>query len=201
MKQLRLALTAVIMLAFAAPAFAQGALQGFVVHPMPKVIPEIHFQAQDGRTRTLAEFRGKVVLVNVWATWCGPCREEMPTLDRLQVELGGPDFEVVALSIDRGGFDVVGKFFAEVGVTHLAMYLDSDMEAASALSAVGLPISLLIDRDGTEIGRLIGPAKWDAPEMVKFIRSRLNKKSTSLGPSFSDRAVTLLPSSIKGSAS
>jgi thiol-disulfide isomerase/thioredoxin len=189
---------AAIMLAFAGPALAQGALQGFVVHPIPKAVPEIHFQDKDGRTRTLAEFRGKVVLLNIWATWCAPCREEMPTLDRLQAELGGPDFEVVALSIDRGGFDVITKFFAEVGVKHLAMYLDSDMNAASALSAVGLPTSLLIDRDGTEIGRLIGSAKWDAPEMVEFIRSRLNKKSTSLGPPLDDSASTSFPS-IKGS--
>jgi thiol-disulfide isomerase/thioredoxin len=200
MKQLRLALVG-IMLACAGPAFAQGALQGFVVHPMPTVVPEVHFQDKEGKTRALAEFRGKVVLVNIWATWCGPCREEMPTLDRLQAQLGGPDFEVVALSIDRGGFDVIAKFFAEVGVKHLAMYLDSNMEAASALSTVGLPTSLLIDRDGTEIGRLIGPATWDAPEMVEFIRSRLNKKSTSLGLPLDDRAAILLPSTIKGSAS
>ncbi|HET6159299.1 MAG TPA: redoxin family protein [Dongiaceae bacterium] len=200
MKQLWLALVA-IMLAFAAPAFAQGALQGFVVHPMPKVVPDTHFQDKEGRTRTLADFRGKVVLLNIWATWCAPCREEMPTLDRLQAELGGPDFEVVALSIDRGGFDVIAKFFVEVGVQHLAMYLDSTTEAASTLGAVGLPISLLIDRDGTEVGRLIGPAKWDAPEMVEFIRSRLNKKSTSLGPPLDDSAGILLPSTVKGSAS
>lgn len=161
-------------------------------------MPETHFQDKDGRTRSLAEFGGRVVLVNIWATWCGPCREEMPTLDRLQAELGGPDFEVVALSIDRGGFEAITKFFAEVGVKHLAMYLDSDMNAASALSAVGLPTSLLIDRVGTEIGRLIGPAKWDAPEMVEFIRSRLNKKSTSLGPPLDDSASTSFPS-IKGS--
>ena len=169
-----------LMLALAEPAFAQGALQGFVVHPQPKLAPEIHFQDKNGRPLTLAEFKGKVVLLNIWATWCAPCREEMPTLDRLQAELGGADFEVVALSIDRGGVDAITKFFAEVGVQHLAIYLDSTTEASSALGAVGLPTSLLIDRDGTEIGRLIGPAKWDSPEMVEFIRSRLIKKSTGL---------------------
>ena len=178
----RLALALVgLMVILAEPAVAQGALQGFVVHPQPKLVPEIHFQDREGRSRTLADFRGKVVLLNIWATWCAPCREEMPTLDRLQVELGGPDFEVVALSIDRGGFDAITKFFAEVGVQHLAMYLDSTTVAASTLSAVGLPTSLLIDRDGTEIGRLIGPAKWDAPDMVEFIRGRVTRKSTWLG--------------------
>jgi thiol-disulfide isomerase/thioredoxin len=169
------------MVILAEPAVAQGALQGFVVHPQPKLVPEIHFQDREGRSRTLADFRGKVVLLNIWATWCAPCREEMPTLDRLQAELDGPGFEVVAVSIDRGGFDAITKFFAEVGVQHLAMYLDSTTEAASTLSAVGLPTSLLIDRDGTEIGRLIGPAKWDAPDMVEFIRGRATRKSTWLG--------------------
>jgi thiol-disulfide isomerase/thioredoxin len=196
MTQIRLALI-VIMLAFAGPALAQGALQGFVVRPMPKAVPEIHFQDKDGKTRTLADFRGKIVLLNIWATWCAPCREEMPTLDRLQAELGGPDFEVVALSIDRGGFDVIAKFFAEVGVQRLTMYLDSTAEASSTLGAVGLLTSLLIDRDGTEIGLLIGPATWDAPEMVEFIRGRLDKKSTSIGPPLDDSADVLLPS-IKG---
>lgn len=174
----RLVVTLVgIVVMLVQPAFAQGALQGFVVHPQPKLVPEIHFQDRERRSRTLADFRGKVVLLNIWAAWCGPCREEMPTLDRLQAELGGPDFEVVALSIDRGGFDAITKFFAEVGVQHLSMYLDTTTEAASTLSAVGLPTSLLIDRDGSEIGRLIGPAKWDSPEMMDFIRSRLTRKS------------------------
>jgi thiol-disulfide isomerase/thioredoxin len=179
----RLALALVgLMVILAEPVVAQGALQGFVVHPQLKLVPEIHFQDQEGRSRTLADFGGRIVLLNIWATWCAPCREEMPTLDRLQAELGGSDFEVVALSIDRGGFDAIAKFYAEVGVQHLAMYLDSTTAAASTLSAVGLPTSLLIDRDGTEIGRLIGPAKWDSPDMVEFIRSRLARKSTWLGP-------------------
>ena len=94
----------------------------------------------------------------------------MPALDRLQAELGGPDFEVVALSIDRGGMDAVRKFFADIGIRTLAMYLDSSGQALRQLGAVGLPMTLLIERDGREIGRLIGPAEWDAPEMIEFVR-------------------------------
>ena len=89
----------------------------------PKSVPELHFTDGDGKARTLADFRGKVVLLNIWATWCGPCRKEMPTLDRLQAALGGPDFEVVPLSIDHKCIEAVDKFYAEIGVHHLARYV------------------------------------------------------------------------------
>jgi hypothetical protein len=95
----------------------------------------------------------------------------MPALDRLQATLGGPDFEVVALSIDRNGMEVVRKFLAEIGVRHLAVYLDTAGKAMRALSAVGLPTTLLVGRDGLEIGRLVGPAEWDSPEAIAFVRS------------------------------
>lgn len=151
--------------------------QKFVVHEAPKALPEIKFQDADGHDRSLADFHGKVVLLNVWATWCAPCRREMPTLDRLQAALGGQDFEVVALSIDRAGMGAVTKFYGEVGMKHLAKYIDTSGKAARELGAVGLPTTILIDRDGREAGRLTGPAEWDASDMVKFIRNRLAKKS------------------------
>ncbi|WP_245517143.1 MULTISPECIES: TlpA disulfide reductase family protein [unclassified Mesorhizobium] len=138
--------------------------------------PEIGFADAAGQPKTLAAYSGKVVLLNIWATWCAPCRQEMPTLDRLQAELGGPDFEVVALSMDRKGPDAVKKFFAETGVTHLALNIDTSAQAMFTLGAVGLPMTLLIDRQGKEIGRLIGPAEWDAPDMVDFIRGRIAAK-------------------------
>jgi len=102
-----------------------------------------------------------------------PCRKEMPTLDRLQDQLGGPDFEVVALSIDRAGADSVRKFYAEVGIQHLALRLDAEAEAAFKLAAVGLPTTLLVDRQGQEIGRLIGAAVWDSPEMIGFLKAAI----------------------------
>jgi thiol-disulfide isomerase/thioredoxin len=112
------------------------------------------------------------VLLNVWATWCPPCREEMPTLDRLQSTLGGPAFEVVALSIDEGGLPVVQAFFDQFRIKHLQPYLDT-LGDASGLSAGGIPLTLLIDRDGREIGRKLGPAAWDSPQIVQLIQGRL----------------------------
>lgn len=100
----------------------------------------------------------------------------MPTLDRLQAALGGADFQVVALSIDRQGLPAVRKFYTEIGIRHLDMHVDGSGKAARDLGAVGLPTTLLIDRAGGEIGRLVGPAEWDAPEMIAFIRRRIDQK-------------------------
>lgn len=149
-------------------AAAQEASRNFIVQEAPKPIAAIQFENADGQPRSLADFGGKVVLFNIWATWCVPCRKEMPTPDRLQAKLGGADFEVVALSIDRR-IDAVRKFFADVGIQKLAMYLDSSAKATRELGAVGLPTTLLVDREGREVGRLIGPTDWDSPEMAEFI--------------------------------
>lgn len=164
-------------LAAASTANADAPPQGFAIHSEPRPVPELAFEDGDGNALSLADFAGKTVLLNLWATWCGPCREEMPTLDRLQAELGGPDFTVVALSIDRAGLDVVRTFFAEVGIESLDLYIDATGGATYTLGAVGLPTTLLIDRDGREIGRLVGPAEWDATDMVAFIR-----ETAALGP-------------------
>jgi thiol-disulfide isomerase/thioredoxin len=153
-------------------ATAQEPSRNFIVYDAPKPIAAIQFEDADGQSRSLADLRGKVVLLNIWATWCVPCRKEMPTLDRLQAALGGADFEVVALSIDRR-VEAVRKFFAEVGIQKLAMYIDSSAKATRELEAVGLPTTLLINREGREIGRLIGPAEWDSPEMAAFIRCEI----------------------------
>ena len=149
-------------------AAAQDQSKKFIVHEAPKPIAEFQFEDAGGRFRSLADFHGKIVLLNIWATWCVPCRKEMPTLERLHAALGGPDFEVVALSIDRS-MDAIHKFFAEVGIQRLAIYRDSSAKAPRQLGVVGLPTTLLIDREGLEIGRLIGPAEWDAPEIAEFI--------------------------------
>jgi thiol-disulfide isomerase/thioredoxin len=135
----------------------------------PKPAPEISFFDGDGDVRTLSEYRGKVLVLNLWATWCAPCRQEMPTLDRLQTILGGPDFEVVALSVDREGRPAVEAFYEELGLEALAIYVDDSAKASRVLGAFGLPTTLLVNRDGEEIGRLLGPAEWDSPAMVRFL--------------------------------
>jgi thiol-disulfide isomerase/thioredoxin len=153
------------------PGEGEPPQSGFVfrAHAAPRPVPELVFEDGRGTKRTLADSKGKVVMLNIWATWCVPCREEMPALDQLQQKLGGPDFEVLALSIDVGGAAAVKQFYEEIGIRSLAIYVDRSMRAAATLGTVGLPTTLLIDAEGREIGRHIGPAQWDAPEAVRMI--------------------------------
>ena len=139
----------------------------------PRPLPELRFVDGEGRPLTLADFRGKVILLNLWATWCIPCIAEMPTLDRLQAKLGGPDFQVLVLAIDIGGLPVVEKFFRALNLKALGIYVDKTARARVALGVAGIPTTLLIDRRGREIGRLSGPAEWDSPEAIKAIRRYL----------------------------
>jgi thiol-disulfide isomerase/thioredoxin len=152
------------------------------LHDAPRLLPDLRFKDGSGKPVSLADFRGKVVLLNVWATWCGPCREEMPTLDRLQATLGGPDFAVIALSIDRAGIAVVDAFYTEIGVENLSRYIDESGRVAQQLNALGLPTTLLLDREGREIARHVGPAEWDTPAMVAFFRQHLSRQSGALRP-------------------
>jgi thiol-disulfide isomerase/thioredoxin len=141
-----------------------------VLHKTPKPVASIAFKDQSGKTRSLGEFKGKAVVLNFWATWCVPCRKEMPTLDRLQAALGGPNFEVVPVSMDLGGIDTVRKFYAEIGVHNLAMYVDTSGQVLRAVGGFGLPTTLILDRDGQEVGRIVGPAEWDSVEMMDFLK-------------------------------
>jgi thiol-disulfide isomerase/thioredoxin len=158
-----------------APMPADTSQTGIGWAAVPQTVPEVGFQGKAGTPLTLADFRGKVVLLNIWATWCAPCREEMPALDRLQQALGGSDFEVVALSIDRDGMAVVRGFYDEIGIRALAPYVDPSMRAGTTLRIVGVPTTLLLDRQGRERWRKTGPAQWDAPEVVEALRSRIRE--------------------------
>jgi thiol-disulfide isomerase/thioredoxin len=122
-----------------------------------------------GHPASLADFAGRVVLVNLWATWCTPCVQEMPSLDRLQASVGGADFQVVALSVDRGGVAVVAPFLERLGLRALTPYLDTEGMALKALAAPGLPTTILIDRQGREVGRMLGRTEWDSPEIRQII--------------------------------
>lgn len=138
-------------------------------HAAPVPIAAFSFEDAAGNRRTLADFRGRHVLLNVWATWCVPCREEMPSLERLQVKLGGPQFMVLALSVDSGGVEAVRKFYAELGLKALDIFVDRSLQVNSALRIVGLPSTVLIDGDGREVARHIGPAEWDSAPLVESI--------------------------------
>ena len=152
--------------------FATGEVAAFTAHAEPEALPAVTFKDADGNDHNLADWRGKVVLLNLWATWCAPCRHEMPALDALKSELGGKDFDVVALATDRGGFDKPRKFWTDTGIRALGLYLDTG-DATHVLGVIGMPTTLLVGRDGREIGRLIGPAEWASPEGKALIAAAL----------------------------
>lgn len=145
----------------------------FPIHEEPRPLPALSFVDGNKQKRTLASFKEKLVLLNIWATWCGPCREEMPTLDRLQAQLGSKAFEVVALSIDNTVVSTIEKFYEELNLDALAVYVDPTGSAMTILNVKGIPATLLISPQGKEIGRMLGPAEWDAPEIVETIRQYL----------------------------
>jgi thiol-disulfide isomerase/thioredoxin len=134
-------------------------------------VPEVTFLDADGHERSLSDFQGRVVVLNLWATWCAPCRTEMPSLDRLQQTLGGDDLEVVALAVDRGDLSKVLDFYEEVGVGTLAVYHDSSAKAGRTLRAPGLPTTVIIDRDGHEVGRVLGDAEWDSEDVITLLEA------------------------------
>ncbi len=133
-------------------------------------MPPLCFQKGADHRVCIADWRGRVVLLNLWATWCAPCKQEMPQLNRLQAMLGGEKFEIVALSVDRGGANVVSNFYARNGVKNLAVYVDASVQAIDTIRARRIPISLLIDRQGQVVQRLSGPVDWTAAGNVESIR-------------------------------
>lgn len=147
----------------------------FLDHPAES--PEIHFVDGDGRPLTLGDFRGRPILLNIWATWCVPCRKEMPSLDRLQAKFDPSQFLVLTLSIDRQGVPAVRNFYQELGLRSLGIYVDQPGTVLHLLRAPGVPTTVFVDRDGRQIGRKIGPAEWDGPEAVALLRDHLNLPS------------------------
>lgn len=154
---------------------------GLTALDTPRREPSLGFIDGDGRPMTLDDFRGRAILLNVWATWCVPCRAEMPALDRLQAKMGAPDFQVVALSIDRQGLAVVEPFYRELGLKSLGIYVDRNGRSGTAINTPGIPTTLLIDRGGREIARKVGPAAWDRPEMVARIQEILQRNADAAG--------------------
>lgn len=164
------AVLATACLAPAGPALAAGFT--FTPFPTTKALPlsKVTFENAEGKTMTLADFKGKVVLLNIWATWCPPCVEEMPTLNKLQVLLGGKDFEVVPLSIDKGGRIAVKSFYDDNFIDHLPIYVDSTTRALDTLNILGTPTTILIDKQGREVARTLGPEDWDKPAVIAQIK-------------------------------
>ena len=140
-------------------------------------MPETVFTDRSGRKLTLKNFRGKIVLLNFWATWCGPCVREMPSLERLHTMLQGNDFTVIALSEDRRGWDKITRFQDKIGLKGLPLFHDVSSKMMFATKARGLPTTILVGRDGKELGRLTGSAEWDTDEAVALIRYYIGGKT------------------------
>lgn len=154
-------------------ALLTGEMEDFVPAEPGTPFPATPFQGNDEEPVTIADFRGKVILVNLWATWCAPCLKEMPSLDRLQAKLGGDGFLVLTVSSDRSGSEAVLPFFERTKIVNLTPYYDPQNAVGRAVGTPGLPTSILVDASGAEIGRLVAPAEWDSPEAVALIRNFL----------------------------
>ncbi len=157
-------------------ALAKGPMAAVLIHGQRKDIAPFSFANEKGESLDLSKWKGRVVLFNLWATWCAPCRKEMPDLAKLQAELGGVDFEVVALSVDRKGLAASQAFLKELGVTNLAGYIEPEAKSLAALQALGLPATILIDRNGREAARLLGPADWASKEAQAVVKVLLAEK-------------------------
>lgn len=135
---------------------------------------DVPFQTETGGTAALTDYRGQVIAVNFWATWCVPCREEMPSLAALQDSFAGQDFQVVTIATGRNSPQAVQKFFDEVGVTTLPQHLDNGMGLARSMGVLGLPATILIDKNGNEVGRLLGGADWNSDSARAIIQALID---------------------------
>ncbi len=157
--------------------FAKGEVAAMSVAKMPRPAVDVSFDTPDGKRVSLADFRGRAILLNLWATWCAPCRAEMPALDRLQAKLGGADFEVVTVNIDTARLERRDTFWKEIEIKHLAFYADPKADIFQVLKrtgkVVGLPTTILIDSKGCELGLMAGPAEWDSDDAKRLISAAL----------------------------
>jgi thiol-disulfide isomerase/thioredoxin len=156
-----------------------GEIAAVTAATKPLKLPDITFRDAEGKERKLSDWHGRTVLLNLWATWCVPCRKEMPALEALEKKLGGPGFEVVAVNIDTRNPDKPKAWLKEVGVTGLTYYADPNAKVFQDLKAIGrafgMPTTLLVGPNGCEIAYLAGPAEWASPAAVKMVHAALTK--------------------------
>ena len=163
---------------------AQGEVAALTMATSPLRLPDLAFEDADGKPRKLSDWRGKTVLVNLWATWCVPCRKEMPALDSLQTKLGGKDFEVVAINIDTRDAEKPKNFLKDGNLTRLGYFSDQKAKVFQELKsigrALGMPTSVLVDAKGCEIATIAGPAEWDSDDAVKLITAAVKPAAAGL---------------------
>jgi thiol-disulfide isomerase/thioredoxin len=169
------ACTAAVDLAKKIAPLAHGEVAAVTMASAPLRLPDLTFEDAQGKPRKLSDWRGKTVLLNLWATWCVPCRKEMPALDELQAKLGGKDFEVVAVNIDTRDPEKPKNFLKEANLTRLTYFTDQKAKVFQDLKsigrALGMPTSVLVDAQGCEIGTIAGPAEWASDDAVKLIKA------------------------------
>src|SRR5712671_5336879 len=171
------ACTGAVDLAKKLAPLAHGEVAALTMATAPLRLPELSFEDADGKPKKLSDWRGKTVLLNLWATWCVPCRKEMPALDSLQAKLGGKDFEVVAVNIDTRDPEKPKNFLKEANLTQLGYFADSKAKVFQDLKsigkALGMPTSVLVDGKGCEIANLAGPAEWASDDAIKLIKAAM----------------------------
>ncbi|HKO72864.1 MAG TPA: TlpA disulfide reductase family protein [Bradyrhizobium sp.] len=156
---------------------AHGEVAALTMATAPLRLPNLAFEDAEGKPKKLSDWRGRTVLVNLWATWCVPCRREMPALDRLQTKLGGPSFQVVAINIDTRDPEKPKNFLKEANLTRLGYFSDQNAKVFQDLKAIGralgMPTSVLVDPQGCEIGTIAGPAEWASEDAIKLVTAAL----------------------------
>ena len=157
----------------------RGEVAAVSVANTPKSLPPLAFKDEGGAAKSLADWRGRTVLLNLWATWCVPCRKEMPALDALQAKLGSADFEVVSINIDTRNPEKAKDWLNNIGVSRLAYYADHSAKVFQDLKAIGkafgMPTTLIVDRNGCELAALAGPAEWASDDAIKLVTAALKK--------------------------
>src|SRR6202163_3972765 len=163
---------------------APGAVAALTSARTPLLLPDLAFEDADGKPKKLSDWRGRTVLVNLWATWCVPCRREMPALESLQTKLGGPNFEVVAVNIDTRDPEKPKNFLKEANLTHLGYFSDQKAKVFQDLKAIGralgMPTSVLVDGQGCEVATIAGPAEWDSDDAIKLITAAIKPVAAGL---------------------
>jgi len=163
---------------------AQGEVAALTMATSPLRLPDLAFEDADGKPKKLSDWRGKTVLVNLWATWCVPCRKEMPALDSLQTKLGGKDFEVVAINIDTRDAEKPKNFLKDGNLTRLSYFSDQKAKVFQDLKnigkALGMPTSVLVDAQGCEIANIAGPAEWASDDAIKLIKAAVQPVAAGL---------------------
>ncbi len=180
-KWIRLAFGLLCIAMITAGAEAKPPRKVLLIHEVPRTVGALSFVDEAGAPRSIEDFRGRHVLVNLWATWCLPCRKEMPSLDRLQERLGGERFQVLPLSVDRRGAEAVREFYRRNGVRHLPVFVGKGSETAKAFASKELPTTVLLDPAGREIARYIGDAEWDSHRFVAYLTQVLSSAPLAKG--------------------